>query len=358
MTEEKTRRWGENVIIADFAGRRRRKQAEQGLRSEDNSRENPMLGGRPKGGKVGTPGANGPREQGFRESWAARVMMQQLVAKSDSGRVSRGREYFRAGKVNELVFETDSVAALVAGSQLQPFDVRLSLPPLSEKQRANLLGEVLREHSEVHALAAGSRPGEAIVEGLLGQETGGDRFAGMRVWCDCPDKAEVCKHAIALGFAVSEYLSEVPLRLLSWRGIDTEPITRLMQYMQVPAVPRHGHDSKREWGADSSHADAANAAVKAMPSAGAEPDIVDPEEFWGGSSGRVRWGEPTAQWGLESGERAQLEKAIRTVTWNSVDQLNTMSELERCYESLGDTTPVFDYSSAWGEAMSDGDGKD
>ena len=60
MTEEKTRRWGENVIIADFAGRRRRKQAEQGLRSEDNTRENPKLGGRPKGGKVGTPGANGP----------------------------------------------------------------------------------------------------------------------------------------------------------------------------------------------------------------------------------------------------------------------------------------------------------
>ena len=373
MPKDQTTRWGENVIIADFAGRRRRKQAEQAAGA---SRENRSgSGGRPKGGKRGIAAGHGEQEHGFAESWAARVVMQQLVSKTDSARVARGREYFRAGKVSELVFDTDSVAALVAGSQLQPFDVQFSLPPLSEKTRARILGEVLRDSAEVHALAAGNRPGESVVEGLLGQSTNDDCFAGLRVWCDCPDKSEVCKHAIAVGFAVSEYLSEVPLRVLSWRGVDTEPVTKLMQYMQVPAVPGQGEDGTEHWGSDTSRAGAANAAVNALPNArqgerrgGREgegnqqsrtaPDIVDPQEFWGSPETRVRWEAPRPEWGLNSGERLQLERAIRTVTWNSVDQLNTMSELEQCYESLDDATPVFDYSHAWGEEMSESDAKD
>lgn len=365
MPKDQTTRWGENVIIADFAGRRRRKQAEQGTDGSSATRSGNK--GRPKGGKRGIANRHGERERGFAESWAARVVMQQLVSRTDSGRVARGREYFRAGKVKELVLDTDSVAALVAGSQLQPFDVQISLPPLSEKMRAKILGEVLRDSTEVHALAAGNRPGESVVEGLLGQNTEDDRFAELRVWCDCPDKSEVCKHAIAVGFAVSEYLSEVPLRVLSWRGIDTEPVTKLMQYMQVPATPVQEKAGKEPWESDTSRAGAANAAVNAVPNArssaereggDAVPDIVDPQEFWGTPETRVRWEAPRPEWGLNSGDRQQLERAIRTVTWNSVDQLNTMSELEQCYESLDDATPVFDYSHAWGEEMSESDAKD
>ena len=374
MAEDKTTRWGDNVIIADFGGRRRRKQAEAGSQADMQGAPGTpgqSKKGRPKGGKAGALGAHGYREQGFRESWAARVLMQQLVARADSGRVARGREYFRAGKVSELIFEHDSATALVAGTQLQPFDVSLSLPPLSEKQRAGILGEVLRESTEVHALASGNRPGGSIVEGLLGQATGDEQFAGLRVRCDCPDHDEVCKHVIAVGFAISEYLSEVPLRVLSWRGIDTEPVTRLMRYMQVPAIPRQDQGGDEDAVAAGTGAAVGDAAGKASVTAlsgrgagseqaggGREPDIVDPKEFWGTPENRVRWQPPTAEWGFESGERAQLEKAIRTVTWNTVDQLNSMSELERCYESLDDATPVFDYSHAWGEVVSEDDGKE
>ena len=350
MTEDKTTRWGDNVIIADFAGRRRRKQSSAEVAGTQPSGS--VSNARPKGGKTGVAGARGQQEHGFRESWVARVLMQQLVNKTDSGRVARGREYFRAGKVHDLAFDTDSAAALVAGSQLQPFDVQLVLPPLSEKQRAGVLGEVLRESTEVHALAAGNRPGEAVVAGLLGHSTGDEQFAGLRTWCDCPDREDVCKHVVAVGLAVCEYLSEVPLRILSWRGIDTEPVTRLMQYMQVPATvtPLDGKGSGTEqWrGAGTGGDDAGHE----------QPDIVDPKEFWGAPEHRVRWQVPKTEWGLDSGEREQLEKAVRTVTWNTVDQLNTMSELERCYESLIEAEPVFDYGHAWGEAMSDDDGKD
>ena len=65
--------WGDNVVVADFGARRRRELA------------------------AGQTTPQVPRQE--TETWAAATLMEALAQQADSGRLARGREYFRAGKI-------------------------------------------------------------------------------------------------------------------------------------------------------------------------------------------------------------------------------------------------------------------
>src|SRR5699024_8662494 len=66
------------------------------------------------------------------------------------------------------------------------------------------------------------------------------------------------------------------------------------------------------------------------------PEVLDQAEFWGSEERRVSWSPPPAESGLELGDRDALMRALRSLSWTSVDQLQTMHELELCLEMITD----------------------
>ncbi|HIW95148.1 MAG TPA: hypothetical protein H9867_01470 [Candidatus Corynebacterium gallistercoris] len=296
-------RWGNNVVMADFGGKNKRKADAPSPRATSTTVEP--------------------------ESWAGSTVMEAIVAATDSGRISRGRDYYRSQKVLSVQFEPNVVVGLVAGSQLEPFEVSIHLQPLMKKVKAFLTSEFMGDGSYIRSLSAGNNPGPEIGGELL--RTG----HLTRTRCTCPDPATVCKHAVALAYAVAERITAQPSLLLQWRGLDSTAIFGSLRLVSQP----HG-DEEVDTAEKKSNENPALPG-RTLSLVDDEPDQVDPAAFWGPTD-RITWDSFHPEPGLNQGDRHVLLKALRTVSWSTVDQVNTLHELELCYEALTEATALFD----------------
>lgn len=350
-------RWGDNVVMADFGSRRR---AEHRAQQRGTSGED--VGG-------------GVRQRATeRESWAASVLMEAIASGTDSGRLARGREYYRADRVVSLELDTNVAAAFVSGTQLEPFSVTIRLSPLGQKARAELFGEFVSDTSHVRSLLAGSAPGLELADRLFSAQH------VSRVTCTCPDKTPICKHVVAVAYAVAERMTEDPMRIIRWRGLDPDAILQpLRDYNGPGVVPlttgllgRVSDDSAGSVDpAGATDAGSAGSSVtdisghsgdsggsghsgdaSALSLSDSEPDLVDQKNFWGDPDARVTWSPLAPDSGLEKGRRQDLMNALRGVSWSTVDQVKTLHELELCYEDLMDAEPLFEHPAASEQSLS------
>ena len=311
MSEKKQGRkyatWGDNVVLADFGARRRREMAAGKTEPKFPHRET--------------------------EGWAASLLMEAVAENADSGRLARGREYYRADKVLGVELLANMISGLVAGTQLEPFDVTVRLRPLGDRQREFVKQELLMDASHMRSLARGSAPGDDVASILLRRDHIG------QLSCTCPDKSAVCKHVVCVMYAVSARLTRDPLHILRLRGIDPAPLLQqLGQADHAAGVVPLGRSVEREKQQDSSKAAAADGT----------PEIVDTKAFWGEGTDDVTWEPFVEEWGMEKGDEQALMGALRTVSFTGVDQLYIRHELERCYETLSDSQLVFD-NPPWSE---------
>ncbi|MBC2681900.1 SWIM zinc finger family protein [Corynebacterium anserum] len=309
-------RWGENVVMADFGARRRKEAAEA-------ANSLPSI----------------PR--GESESWASAQLMEALAENTDSGRLARGREYYRGGKVLGVELAENIITGLVDGTQLEPFDVTFRLKNLPERKRAFLQQELLMDQSHLRSLMHRRAPGQEVSTILM-------RPDHLRqVSCTCPDRAAVCKHAVAVGYAVAAQLTRDPQQIFRLRGIDPEPFMAQLR----KADEKTGAAALENWRGTHSGRDVASNKKAASSKYGvgkntggeeAAAEIVDPIRFWGSPDQRVTWGEFAQELGLDQGDGQALMAALRTVSWTGVDQLRAHHELERCYENLVNIEKIFD----------------
>lgn len=345
---QRSTRWGDNVVMADFGSRRRAEHRAQqrGASGED-------VGG-------------GVRQRATeRESWAASVLMEAIASGTDSGRLARGREYYRADRVVSLELDTNVAAAFVSGTQLEPFSVTIRLSPLGQKARAELFGEFVSDTSHVRSLLAGSAPGLELADRLFSAQH------VSRVTCTCPDKTPICKHVVAVAYAVAERMTEDPMRIIRWRGLDPDAILQpLRDYNGPGVVPlttgllgRVSDDSARNGdpagatgtgsaGSSVTEISSHSGDASALSLSDSEPDLVDQKDFWGDPDARVTWSPLAPESGLEKGRRQDLMNALRGVSWSTVDQVKTLHELELCYEDLMDAEPLFEYPAASEQPLS------
>lgn len=245
---------------------------------------------------------------------------------ADTARLSRGREYHRSGNVRHLELELGTVGALVTGSQLEPFEVSLRWRPLSENQVAYLRGEFLEHPESLSTVLAGRQPARAVAAVLLCPEDFRDS------WCTCPDRAGMCKHRVAVARAVAEKFTAEPVAFLDWRGLDT---LRLVQEV-----------AEREKQRRPGVVDLQRHAVAPQSAEGRTGDRDRREtaetrytaaEFWGDLDRIPEWDSPDVEYGLELGDVDSRNAAVRRVSWNTVDQLHVLDELQTCYDLLTGT---------------------
>ncbi|AWT25823.1 hypothetical protein Csp1_10170 [Corynebacterium provencense] len=312
--------WGDNVIQADFGARGRRRGVPRGTGTRD-SRVTASSGVR------GTaPVRSGPQKDaaGQARSWAGRTLTDAVARGADTARRSRGRGYYREGRVLSFDLTPGEVNALVSGSQLEPFEVSLRWRTLSGNQVRYISAECREHPDDLSRLLAGREPRRDVAT-LLFRE---DDLLDSR--CTCPDRGGICKHRVAVSLAVADQFGSDPLSFLSWRGIDVD---RLLG--DVADRREDGHRDRRATGRDDPQNDRG----------GDEEDAgtrYTAEEFWGRPGNVPQWSPLDTEFGLGLGDLGARDAVIRKVSWNTVDQLHVLDELETCYELLtGDGDRVF-----------------
>lgn len=135
-----------------------------------------------------------------------------------SNRLPRGRSYVRNGSVVDLRIEKGAIKARVAGSRV--YQVNISISTLPE-QRWTYIKE---------QCAGGIGSALELLQGKISDhvmQTVCDRDNGLfphpvdiRLDCNCPDWASLCKHLAAVLYGVGARLDESPELLFLLRGVD------------------------------------------------------------------------------------------------------------------------------------------
>lgn len=153
------------------------------------------------------------------ESWWSRRFLGVLEGFALGSRLTRGRNYARAGQVLALTVAPGAVTASVQGSRDTPYTVRIELAVFPDPLWT-AVSEALSASALYGArLLAGELPPE--IEQVFG-EAGAPLFPtalrDLTMRCSCPDHAVPCKHLAATFYLLAEEFDADPFQILLWRG--------------------------------------------------------------------------------------------------------------------------------------------
>ena len=159
------------------------------------------------------------RGRAIARSFWGRRWCEHLESFSDyANRLPRGRTYVRNGCVCHLAIETGGVDAMVVGRELYHVVVRIRKlkRPAWKAIQAACTGQI----GSVLELLQG-RLSDRVMEVVTDRDAGLFPKPGeIKLACDCPDWATMCKHAAAVLYGVGARLDESPELLFRLRGVD------------------------------------------------------------------------------------------------------------------------------------------
>lgn len=225
----------------------------------------------------------------------AKVILNAAQRATDQGRIDRGRRYADGGNVLEVRAESGRFSGLVAGSQNEPFNTMVVLPYREGPEIREALEKINRRPVLLEQARRGQFEHE-LLEILLASPS--DRF---RYRCDCPDSANVCKHAVAVSIKAAALVDSDPSVVFRLRNLD---VNSLEQQLRETASER-ATDSAREGS----------------------------EFFWAGHELPDLPTPKTAPM-IEDSDLDLLHKAMQTISFTNIDQLRAVADLEDLYDAL------------------------
>ena len=155
------------------------------------------------------------------EQWWSRRFIDVLESYGVGGRLQRGRTYARAGQVVQLGLGAGVVSAVVQGSRMEPYQVRIEVDCLSDAEWHDI-EEALASRAVFRAkLLAGEMPRD--IEDVfddVGVPLFPAQLADFDLSCSCPDWGMPCKHEAAVLYLLAERFDDDPFQVLLWRGRD------------------------------------------------------------------------------------------------------------------------------------------
>jgi uncharacterized Zn finger protein len=152
-------------------------------------------------------------------------------------RLPRGRTYVRNGSVVHLEIAKGKILARVSGSSLYTVNIEIDALPASlwsafRKQSAGKVGTLVE-------LLQG-KLSKSVMEQVTAKGSG--LFPSpkeIKVGCNCPDYAWLCKHAAAVLYGVGRRLDDAPELLFTLRGVDhleliDQAVTSLPEAAKAP----------------------------------------------------------------------------------------------------------------------------
>lgn len=229
------------------------------------------------------------------KSQAAMRVLNAAVRRTDIGRAKRGHQYAQQGHVTDLRVRPGGMEASVVGSQNEPFYTGFTLPLRTPQELRLAMSEMARSASASKRARAGEFP-DSVLDVLLAATPEEFKF-----FCDCPDNADVCKHAVALAEEAAKQIDADPGTVFAIRSLSMAVF----------------EDSVR---------DSAQITAKENASAGSE-------YFW---SGRELPALPTPKIApmIDDSDSDLLRHAMETVSFTNIDLLHAVSDIEDLYDML------------------------
>ena len=255
-------------------------------------------------------------------STAADWLTDLAFAQADSGRMSRGRGYYQSGHVINVEFVPGSITAKVLGSQPQPFSVTIMFPPRTDPQLARLPDLISQLDGGIQAVRSGQ-----FSPDMLKILFGGHPYKA-RYYCDCPDKAKVCKHIVATMMAAADRVAADPGLVFQLRGLNLADM-RLPKQSMKPAGSAGSVPATPETSAPAGSAESAKKAEAPSP----EAIAAATDRFWNGGP-LPEIPQLKTQSALADSDEQLLHKAMRTISYTSVDELCAVSDIEDLYYNL------------------------
>jgi uncharacterized Zn finger protein len=153
------------------------------------------------------------------QTWWSGRFIAVLEAIIVGGRLERGRNYARRGQVISLDVAPGMVSALVQGSRVQPYRVRVGLDAFSGPDWDAAERALAASAWYSAKLLAGEMPED--IEDVFA-ELGLALFPAaadeLSMYCSCPDWEVPCKHIAAVFYLLAEAFDDDPFSILAWRG--------------------------------------------------------------------------------------------------------------------------------------------
>lgn len=139
-----------------------------------------------------------------------------------ANRLPRGRSYLRQGAVVDMKISEGKIRAQVLGSEL--YEVNIDITPLDQDKWTGIRKQCTGGISSLIDLIQG-RLSPEIIKILCDSETGlFPAHHEIRLDCNCPDWADLCKHLAAVLYGVGSRLDDQPELFFILRGVNQEEL--------------------------------------------------------------------------------------------------------------------------------------
>ncbi len=137
-------------------------------------------------------------------------------------RLPRGRTYVRNGSVCHLAISKSSIEAIVSGSEL--YNINIDITPLSAKKWKKVREQCAGQIGSMLELLQG-RFSDNVMKIITDPKDGlFPQPSEIKLDCDCPDWADMCKHIAAVLYGVGARLDHQPELLFLLRNVDQETL--------------------------------------------------------------------------------------------------------------------------------------
>ncbi len=175
------------------------------------------------------------------ESWWSKRFLDVLESLAMGSRLTRGRNYARAGQVLSVQVRPGLVSASVQGSRAIPYKVTIGLTALDDVTWERIEAALAAQAIFSARLLAGDMP--AQIEDVFA-EAGASLFptsaTQLDMACSCPDWGVPCKHIAATFYLLAEAFDADPFEILHWRGRDKQRLLGRLQALRHGDEPEHG----------------------------------------------------------------------------------------------------------------------
>ncbi len=182
------------------------------------------------------------------ETWWSQRFIAMLESLGVGTRLSRGRAYARRGQVLELKAVSGEVTAVVQGSRVKPYRVRIGVKTLSERDWTRAEKAMASQALFVAKLLAGEMPleiEEAFSACRLSLFPAARRELASS--CSCPDWANPCKHVAAAFYILAEAFDTDPFLIFTWRGRTKDELIERLRALRGASGGRRRKIRPIEW---------------------------------------------------------------------------------------------------------------
>jgi len=139
-----------------------------------------------------------------------------------SNRLPRGRTYARNGSVCHLKILPGKIKAIVSGSEL--YNVSINIKPLKKSVWQSIKKQCSGKIGSMLELLQG-KLSDYVMAIVTERKNGLMPLPGeIKLGCDCPDWATMCKHVAAVLYGIGNRLDTQPELLFVLRGVDASEL--------------------------------------------------------------------------------------------------------------------------------------